>query len=37
MCYTPTKTTITGVVPTQQSVYLSSGKYTCNACPTTGT
>ncbi len=37
MCYTPTHTTIPNVVPTQQSAYLGTGKYTCGACPTTGT
>lgn len=36
MCYTPTHTTVTGVVPAQQSTFLASGKYTCGACPTTG-
>jgi hypothetical protein len=37
MCYTPTHTTVNNVVPTQQSIYLSSGKYTCGACSVSGT
>jgi hypothetical protein len=37
MCYTPTHTTVYNVVPSQQSTFLASGKYTCGACPTSGT
>ena len=36
MCYTPTNTTVPNVSHTNQSINLSSGKYMCGACPTSG-
>ena len=36
MCYTPTHTTIFNVPPATQSTNLSTGKYTCGACPVSG-
>ncbi|HSI14705.1 MAG TPA: hypothetical protein VK961_21815 [Chthoniobacter sp.] len=36
MCYTPTHTTVLNVPPATQSTNLSTGKYTCGACATSG-